>query len=698
MVQECQGQPLPCYVWTCDDRRQQILVSGVCNARPDCDDKSDEKSEICEGFTQRFFVAVALCIGAYAFTGTFLMLLGFKLKRKTSPNVDSSSSSSSQSQTAAATNSIEMDRNCQLDSIMDLRRLMLSRENDNDSDYEDIIKVHKDQGTVPSLICIIRYAEEDIPSERRNVFVDTMFRLEIRDQSGDESRAFAELRRLCDDDKLFGWTVGVLQRGFGDKAKEFLQRKFLELKTKFPLLNRETDDKDSNALVDMLKRALKIISISKTLISFYFDLFKDVIGYFILDHISDEILQHNFSEIGGINLDWIKYYMLASAALSQIGLFISSLVYSKELRGGLNSRTLRVLSFIFPLHFALVEEGYLAFTEAGIEKKLQEESLELLRHQSITEEGGDNDSEGRNKLASLARSQFSSVKLLLVLRRRMKEMRKEYCKMQLIETIVELMPQFVVQLVLFEAGKRYGRLRRFFEDVEGNWAGVTADQMFTFSIATTFFGIVSNFGNWKNKARYPLTPPPLGTVLQMTSVAALVLPKIYFVAACLNHQPDFYAVTQILEILLLIGYTKLVFREPITMEVIPSMICPAHLNSERNDDIFKDSQWRRFLSASARVPSSLLLSFLVLLIIYLPTGLVLRIKLYAVYEQPTGIQDSLKDLGAGVYVYMAGLVLYVMSTLLYYQIGHNWKMNIHNMVRPASKPAIDSHNQANVET
>ena len=669
VVQECQGRMLPCYFWTCDDGVQKILVSGICNTKIDCSDRSDEKEELCEGFTIKFVITVALAVGVYALIGALLYF-----------GIACFHGSEDTQEPPGRDQEIELNTPY-TDSVRDLVGLLqgpggpeISGELDKRL-LKEVYEVHKSHGMINLLIGFLRYAET--PNvDRRNSVVDSIFRLEQEslkteeDHSREETEegegnAFEELRNLCQDDKLFGWMVGILQRGAVYKVKEFFRTKLMEIKSKVPFFQGEDAEESAQR-----KRLLKKISLCLTgvrkLFSFYFDLFKDILGYFILDHIASEILQHNFDEIGGINLDYIKYAMLFSAVAGQVSIYTMSFI--RLSRGCVKSK-LDLFTLAFPIHSILLKQGQLNFKEFLIEEELKDMLEKLCLTEAADRESG------------LLKSYSTNVGKLLQLRQDMSKTRGEYCKVQLFESILELMPQLVYQLVLFQAGKQYLRIRRLFEefgeeDEEASWFSLTTDQAFYLAMGSSVVGIVNSLRHWKNKARYPLGPSFLGTVLQMVSISALVLPKFFLIATCLKYVPVLYLATLLIEGCILAGYWKLVLKEPVTMEMLPSLICPAFLSHRKGratrqegTEILSSTFW-------SGLPSTIVLSLLTLMTVYLPTGLVLHLKLYAIYE-PGG----LSDVTFAICAYFIGLLVYVITTPLYYFAGHNWKMEIQMVFR-----------------
>ena len=634
----------------------KVLFDELCNKVGDCSDWSDESDHLCRGGTHTYALSALAFIVFYLLLGCTTYAIIFLLWRKNE----------------GAQENVE-ERNGTGQFLSNLREIhyLMSKSALTELDRDALRSIYhksKEEDTLTNLLFSLKYTEERA-RHSRNLLLDTIYRIELGVSNGNVSKALTEIRSGCHDSVLYGWFVRVIDRGFifnlTDLIKHELARLYAQLGQKIAFFK----PKEDSPVTRQIKLGLSFLVAAGKITIFYLDVFKDLGLFFIIHHISDEILQHNFDSVGGLNLDWLKSGLLLACLGSQALIFASGIfkfrnksqVYSI---GKSHSKAVRILARIFPMHFAAFELTNLKHQEALTEKDLQEKCSKVASEESSEAE----------KL-SLSRDLELAIEKLMHIRKKMRVVHRNHNRIQLIETVFERMPQAVLQGSVLLASRKYARLEFLLKTQLKQAFGLTIQQAFTLVLIAGLLGAINNLSQFKTEHRYPLRPSLLGKGLLLLSAASLVLPKVALLGTYLGQAPYLYLGTIILEFILGLAFQRLVLARKenlLSLESLSYAACPFMIRGVTDLTPHKTTErWRTLILRPAAVPATLILSVLTVLAIYLPICLVLRFKIYQVYDL-----GPLSEVGFASYMFAIGLGAHLLFSALYYGLGHNWKLAI----------------------
>ncbi|XP_059082555.1 uncharacterized protein LOC131880067 isoform X2 [Tigriopus californicus] len=485
VVQECQGEPLlECNFWECKNG-DEIHVDDLCTETWECKDGSDEDPKLCKGGSGLVLTLLSVGLTLYCLLG-FGVWITLKLIVRVETETNEIELSNDQEniyplaralhalvKSAGPKGEIEGS-----DSI--IKGLYLeSRENEKLQDFFWIIK--------------------NLPTwnyKAVNQIVLKTYYFELGQQctdNPDDTRAIGfainHWKTQCDP-KILKWVLSIVEQGKLSLLKMKLRQVLHKKMIKYPFLQTHISQ---NFFVHSIPPLIKI-----TL--FYFDVLKDFGIICILHYISEELFQHHFAAIGNINLDAIRGFLMCILFGSQVGILVLSATKLKEmaLYGDATPfpKLARILSLLFPVHFALLERAKTTFDLRQEQEKCRLDMTHLLE----TPEELNEAQKERTKAMKWRRIKMKSLE------HRSKSIQVHYNRIQIIETVVERVPQILIQMTLFLASQEYPRLKAFFANIIQYQIGISGQALFTVALLSSLVGVINTVRHVKNEKRFPVAP------------------------------------------------------------------------------------------------------------------------------------------------------------------------------------------------
>lgn len=196
---------------------------------------------------------------------------------------------------------------------------------------------------------------------------------------------------------------------------------------------------------------------------------------------------------------------LFSSGLFRLG---SYSIYGRETD---RPKLVLALSLVFPIHFALLEQASYAYEEKRIEHELQKLSETIA---SAVLPAAEEARLFQARLRRLNAVHFGASKV-----------REIFVRAHAAETLLERLPQAVVQLSLVFASREHERLKTLFYSIFEFQFGLPGDFLLGLSVVTSAWGVAGSVRHIKNGKRFPVTPSLVGTGLQVSG---------YQIIACSN--------------------------------------------------------------------------------------------------------------------------------------------------------------------
>ncbi|TRY77006.1 hypothetical protein TCAL_02694 [Tigriopus californicus] len=656
VVQECQGEPLlECNFWECKNG-DEIHVDDLCTETWECKDGSDEDPKLCKGGSGLVLTLLSVGLTLYCLLG-FGVWITLKLIVRVETETNEIELSNDQEniyplaralhalvKSAGPKGEIEGS-----DSI--IKGLYLeSRENEKLQDFFWIIK--------------------NLPTwnyKAVNQIVLKTYYFELGQQctdNPDDTRAIGfainHWKTQCDP-KILKWVLSIVEQGKLSLLKMKLRQVLHKKMIKYPFLQTHISQ---NFFVHSIPPLIKI-----TL--FYFDVLKDFGIICILHYISEELFQHHFAAIGNINLDAIRGFLMCILFGSQVGILVLSATKLKEmaLYGDATPfpKLARILSLLFPVHFALLERAKTTFDLRQEQEKCRLDMTHLLE----TPEELNEAQKERTKAMKWRRIKMKSLE------HRSKSIQVHYNRIQIIETVVERVPQILIQMTLFLASQEYPRLKAFFANIIQYQIGISGQALFTVALLSSLVGVINTVRHVKNEKRFPVAPSMVGTLIQMLAICSLLGPKMFLISSALLHAPYAFPLVLLIAMGLILVYQKLMFGTftVFSFTNLVSLVSFAfYRGSPDIQNHSKDSSEIPVMDRYGGIPNTILLSVLDYGLIYGPVAFLTNEYIFKVYR-PTYFSNYFQHASI---VFAAGLLAYCILVFAFYYFGHNWKLAFRN--------------------
>eukprot|EP00095_Tigriopus_kingsejongensis_P000657 maker-scaffold311_size212931-snap-gene-0.8 protein:Tk00657 transcript:maker-scaffold311_size212931-snap-gene-0.8-mRNA-1 annotation:"PREDICTED: uncharacterized protein LOC101895962" len=654
VVQECKGEPvLECMFWQCKNG-QEIHIDDICTESWECDDGSDEDPELCKGGSGILLTIFTITLGVYYLGGflTWAILSWDSDPSKPNPN------------------ELELQTSSLFPVVTTIKGII------EDENYERVVSLYEDMKEdegVQELFWILH----NFPTTQYlsiGKIVQTIFAFEVSHHSKGEEEGptgLANSQSVCHaiqfwksqcDPSLLSWILTVIDESCFYRWKMAFKLYISQKFSRYPKVNNWI----------FRSRVPFILSTFPKVGFFYLDVLKDIGALFILRYIAEELFQHHYATIGNINLDAIQYFLLSVLLGSQFAIFMLSVGRFNEMnmygKGKRFPRMVQNMAFVFPVHFVLLERARLKGSIHHQKDQLHETLIRLLgTPEDLPETQRDHS------------NQFKCGTVILKdLEHDLKAVQIHYNRMQIIETVIERVPQIVVQMTLFLASQEYPRLKAFFANILKHQVGLSGQFVFTLALLSSFMGVINSVRHFKNEKRFPLTPSLMGTLIQMAAICALLGPKMFLVSSTLIHVPFILPVVIVFGLSLIILYQKLMFASVsifsfshlVTFVSLAFYAQPTGV--EKDKALLKDLA--NTLDQMAGVPHTIVLSCLSYTMIYLPIAIATNDYLFAVYR-PSYFTNYFLH---ATILYFVGLILYLALNMGFYLLGHNWKTLMKN--------------------
>ena len=200
---------------------------------------------------------------------------------------------------------------------------------------------------------------------------------------------------------------------------------------------------------------------------------------------------------------------------------------------------------------------------------------------------------------------------------------------------------------------------------------------------TAIVGVVHSLLRAKHLKRFPMSTNVYGTILQVIAILALLIPKLFLMGKAVVHAPYCYPLIVFIEFLLISIYNYTIFRSfEFFYSTSTALIVPAFFQSPINaKTAYTTKIWkiRSALGSYANTPHSAILYIISAILIYAPSAVIIQIScnilLYHNYFPLLNFAeewDFWKILG----MYVAGFIVYIPASIMYYHDGHNWRLII----------------------
>ena len=259
-----------------------------------------------------------------------------------------------------------------------------------------------------------------------------------------------------------------------------------------------------------------------------FDLFKDLALITVFLHVSEvykmvfkmytelatmrsqEILNHNYSTIGDIDLDHLTIYLMAIVASSQVAVFAYGILEREKtsvfFAGAKWPRLTRGLFLLFPIHFSLMDKYSHAYKIASVKRRIERDLSRIGRGES-----------------DVVKSYLKHLSRLTDLDKAMFQIVAVNNRLQLIESALDRFPQAIVQLSLFVASTYFGKLKTLFKYITLSKLGIGIREAFFIGVTTSCWGIVNAVKNFREEMRSPTSSSTVvGSVLKRMAIWILL--------------------------------------------------------------------------------------------------------------------------------------------------------------------------------
>lgn len=277
----------------------------------------------------------------------------------------------------------------------------------------------------------------------------------------------------------------------------------------------------------------------------YLDITKDVATTFFFYHIYENILksinfESRYESVGQLNFERLFWYHLGIIITSQVLIYLRVLwkgliqgCYQKEGKDDLHkifnteNTCLRFLVYVFPIHFCLLEQGFLNY-------KIHEAQQNIFRIDQVKKKNDDD----------VSHQIMKTSKKLEDFNRRLHYINQLYAEIDILETCFERSPQLVIQTVLFITANYYSRVLYLFDEL----LFIPITYVFVLNWFLTVHSITNSILRYRNAKRFPMSSALVGTILQRFALFILISAKILFISAAVANMPYFHPIGPILEI------------------------------------------------------------------------------------------------------------------------------------------------------
>ena len=285
---------------------------------------------------------------------------------------------------------------------------------------------------------------------------------------------------------------------------------------------------------------------------FYLDITKDIATTYFFFHIFANILnsvyyESRYESVGELNFERLFYYHLAIIITSEVLIYLR--VFSKgffekggkdELHKIFNTENTRwrFLVYIFPIHFCLLEQGYLNYNVFEAQQYIERIDQDKKKNDNVSLEI------------------MKTSRKLEIFNQRLHYINQLHAEIDIIETCFERSPQLVVQTVLFIIANYYSRVLYLFDEL----LFIPINYVFVLNWFSTVYSISNSILSFRNAKRFPLSTAITGTILQKAAMFVWISGKIVFISVALSNMPYLHPIGPILEIIFVFFIHVLVSR------------------------------------------------------------------------------------------------------------------------------------------
>ena len=271
-----------------------------------------------------------------------------------------------------------------------------------------------------------------------------------------------------------------------------------------------------------LKIAKEIVSSLSKIVLFYYDLVKDMVileSLFFIDQkiLLDEETTHKYESVGGLDFQLLAYYLIAIFVSSELAIYILIKIRQGVFRSCFRVTDdmpfLRTIISAFPVHFTILEQCRIHIKMAYLEHMIIRTLNDLDRMEKCTEKVAGSIEEFANEFDELEKQ--------------LHHLNNLECEIQIIETCLEREPQLIVQISLFILMNRFSRIKLLFED---SIYGIPLDYIMIVTIGMTLFSMVSSIKRFRDRKKFPNTSGIMGTIIHLTAIVALLVPKLLLIS------------------------------------------------------------------------------------------------------------------------------------------------------------------------
>lgn len=251
-------------------------------------------------------------------------------------------------------------------------------------------------------------------------------------------------------------------------------------------------------------------------------------------------------------------------------------------------------------------------------------------------------------------------------------------ELQCIESLCERIPQSVLQLSIFILMLQFKRLELLFDST----FGIDIQTLFALTWILPVYSIIKSYISYNHRNRYPICPGIVGSVLQTTSMACLVIPKLVLISMSLLNSMFIHPILMTADILMIHLVHKYFFEQDIKifesamMSIAPAYVKGLQTTPKNGNEMMHKMKLGAFIT---------LIPYLCSLVLYLCAGWFLRntVFFYNIFveDDESFIKDVALNQNFITYYWLVFIgfyvgcgVLHIIFNCVYYVMGHPWSM------------------------
>ena len=390
-----------------------------------------------------------------------------------------------------------------------------------------------------------------------------------------------------------------------------------------------------------------------------------------MGHVDETILKDQerktaYLTVGGCNFQAITVYLIAIFVFSELVLYAymskRKNVFEAAFQIKVENKLLCWLVVLFPLHFTI-------FTICAVNIKLALARYKLCK---ILENGKEeNETDTAYSVVKISDEMVELEKQSYYLNHLMTEL-------QCIESLCERVPQAVLQLCFMILIGQFKRLELLFDTT----FGINLNTILILTWILLVLSIIRSYISYTHRHRYPISPGILGTILQTTSTACLIVPKLVLISTALLNSMFLHPLICMADILVIHIIQRYFLGNHIKVfDSIMMSIAPAYFKQHESTDVNEPEK----LSQKVFRGFITLILQLVSLGLYLSSGWLMQSTVFLYNIQVSDEESFVKDIALKkslityywliiIGIYTGCAVLHCFINYLYYAIGHPWSM------------------------